>query len=293
MKKLALLWILILAFQLLAQDKSVALKFDEFSDYPIEATSYYRSLTNYPSEKILSFDERVERFAERMKRESKSKNAIIIYYNERKGKYPLDKGKYLAEQAGNRLEYNNFQIAKERIILIDGGYREYPTLEFWIAPKDAELPKPTSAYSPSETVICPEINVAGDGFGKDRDQPLKFSVAIKDQEPDSKLNLEWNVSAGKIIKGQNTNQIEVDLSETDAKFISASVTVSGLHPECDNHKFASTRVGSFPYKIDEFPHIYWTDISARMQGVMIELSLDPTATIEIIIYGNRKADKKR
>jgi hypothetical protein len=275
MKKLPLLWILLFTFPLFAQDKPVALKFDEVTDYLAERFSL--------------FYKRADRFGERLRIEPKNKNVVIIYYNPRKGTYPLETSRELAEHISS---YKLYFVEKERIKLVDGGYREYPTLEFWIAPPGAEIPAPTPTFTKDEIVYCPEINVAGDGFRKDRRQPLKFSVVIKGEAPDSKLSLEWNVSAGKIIKGQNTNQIEIDLSETNDKFISASVQVSGLHPECDNRKFASTQVGFFPYKVDEIGFTPYSDVSARLDGFLMELNAEPSSTAYIIIYASRDGDKK-
>ncbi len=294
MKELTLLWVLIFTFQLFAQNNNVALKFDEFSYLQNQYGTYYSS------PKISDYD-RTIRFAQEVTKH-KDSNAYVIFYNQRKGKYPLDKATTESQEVvrflTNKPKYTDYRpnpkypISPERVIVIDGGYREEATLEFWIVPQNAEPPKPTPTFSLSEIAVCPEINVAGDGFRKDRNQPLKFSVAIKDEEPNSKLSLEWSVSVGKIIKGQNTNQIEVDLSETNDKFISASVQVKGLHPECENHDFASTRVDSYPYKIDEFSHILYSELSARFDGFMFYLIDEPNSTGYMIIYGSRDGNKK-
>src|SRR5262249_41496502 len=158
MKKIALLWFFLFTLPLWAQTKPAALKFDEFSDFPSETVSPLYDRTN--------------RFGKRMKIEPASKKAVIIFYNQRKGKYPLDGGTAWAERALDTLNYS-YNVPKDRIYLIGGGYREFATLEFWIVPKDAEMPKPTPTFSEDEIVYCPEINIAGDGFRRTREQPLK------------------------------------------------------------------------------------------------------------------------
>lgn len=300
MRKLTLLWILLFISQIIAQNKPIALKFDEFS-YPRNPYNYFLYTFNYEykSEKI-NFNDRVIRFAQEVSKQSNS-TAYIIFYNQRKGKYPLDKGKTEGQNAirilTNQSEYAwhpnpKYPISPNRVISIDGGYREEPTLEFWIVPQNAELPKPTPTVNPAEIVVCPEINIAGDGFRKERTQPLKFSVVLNGEEPNSKYGLEWNVSAGKIIKGQGTSQIEVDLTETNANLISASVQVKGLHPECDNQNFVSTRFGSYPIKMDEMGHFNPSDFSSRLDNLTISIREEPNLNGYIIIYGNRDENKK-
>jgi len=260
-----------------SQVKNAAVKFDEFSDFP--------------SEKYSLLYDRTDRFIKRMKIEPASKKAVIVFYNQRKGKYPLEGGKIWAERARNYMDYQ-INPNGDRIEVIDGGYREFATLEFWIVPKDAKMPAPTPAFSKNELVYCPEINVAGDGFRHDRNEPLKFSVALGGAESGKYFPMEWSVSAGKIVGGQGTNRIDVDLSETDAKKITAGVIVKGLPPECGCHAFQTTEVGVYPYKIDEFPQVPYSETAARMDSYFVQMGNEPTMTGHIIIYGSRQSNKK-
>lgn len=260
------------------QTKPVAIRFGSYEKLPYENTGI--------------FTERTNNFIKQIKKETSTNKAVIIFYNQRKGIFPLNGGKEFNDYALQMIVNDYTKIPTNRVISIDGGFREYPSVEFWIVPPDAELPKPTPTFDKTETAVCPEINVAGDGFQRDRKLPLKFSVAIKGEEPDSKLGFEWNVSAGKIIAGQGTNQIQINLSETSAKQITASVQVKGLTPECDNHSFSTTEVGSFPYKIDEFGFVYYSDLSARFDGFISYIYSEPSMTGYIIIYGPREGNSK-
>jgi hypothetical protein len=309
MKKIALIWILLFVFQIFGQNKPIALKFDEFS-FSRNQSPYYRDSYkyDYPYDFVqdrsvndkLSFQDRVIRFAQELLKRKNTK-AYILFYNQRIGNYPLDKGKIESQEAirilTNQPRYSwypnsDYPISPERVNSTDGGFREEPTLEFWIVPQNAEPPMPTPSFKLSETAICPEINVVGDYYNRERNQPLNFSVSIKDEAPDSKLSLEWNVSAGKIIKGQNTKEIEVALSGMPDKFISASVTLKGLHPECKNHDFASTRIVSDAIKVDEFSMIANGDLKARLDNLMNMLNAEPPSTGYIIIYTPRNGDKR-
>ncbi len=257
--------------------KNEAVKFDEFSVFP--------------ADREFSLYDRTERFTARLKREPASRKAVIIFYNERKGKYPLQGGGKIASDARSLIS-DGAEIQTGRIVLLDGGYREFPTLEFWIVPEGAEMPKPTPEYSRSEVVYCPEINVAGSGFRHDPDLPLRFSVALSGAFPEQKLSMEWSVSAGKIVSGQGTNQIEVDLGETEARRITAGLIVRGLPPECGAHAFQTTEVGVYPYLVDQFRHIPNSEISARFDSFMILLGNEPAAQGYILIYG-KPTEKKR
>jgi len=271
------LLILLSGLTIFSQSRNVAVKFDEFS--------------NYPAEKVSPLYDRTQRFAKRLKIEPSSKKAVMIFYNQRKGKFPLEGGKDWANSAENYLK-NFFETNEQSIVLINGGYREYPTLEFWIVPEGAEMPKPTPDFTKNEIVYCPEIRVAGDGFRRARTEPLKFSVAINGALPNESFPLEWNVSAGKIISGQGTNQIQIDLSGTDAKKISAAVIVGNLPPECDAHAYNSTEIGFYPYILDEFSHVPYSEIAARIQNLFVELGNDPSMSGYIAVYGSRQGNKK-
>src|SRR5215203_672206 len=103
---LSTIFVLFSSFTLYSQVKNAAVKFDEFSDFPAETVS--------------PLYDRTERFAKMMKREPLSKKAVIIFYNQRKGKYPLEGGKNWAYTAGNYLN-NSFNITGEQVMIIDGG----------------------------------------------------------------------------------------------------------------------------------------------------------------------------
>lgn len=258
--------LLLISLSVLAQENKWAIKFDEFSK-----TRNSGLLTD-----------RTNRFIKQMAKEPQINKAVIIYYNPRKGLYGLEEW---VEYALGMLKRSN-KIATERIVLIDGGVRETESLEFWIVPEGAELPKPNPHFDESEAISCPEIRVAGDGFQLEKDKPLKFSVNVKGGEVTGERDFQWRVSSGKIINGQGTNRIEIDLSETDVKNITASVQVKGYAPECNNHAYSTTKVGAFPYKLDDFEYNY-SYMIANLDYLMIHLQNEPTFRGYVIIYGQR------
>ena len=107
MKKLILFWILIFSLQIFAQDKAVALKFDEFDD----------AVEEYLFAEPISITQRIERFANQLKKTSNSK-AYIIYYQSQ-----ISENSYaasnLAHSIKSILSYRK-GIDSEKIVLIDG-----------------------------------------------------------------------------------------------------------------------------------------------------------------------------
>lgn len=267
--KLFILILLIPIQSLLAQTVPKSAKFDEFA---------------LPEHSNLVI-ERGNRFAQFVQKHAKNKKLVIIYYNPRKSTFPFDQGSESASYTKGIL-VNGYKIPAERILFIDGGFREHATLEFWIIVEGGGFPVPTSAFALSDAVVCPKINVAASGFQHDRKKPLSFSVSIKGDDPRVDLTHRWKTSAGNIVKGQGSSIIEVDLSETDDTRISASVQIEGLAPECNNYDFASTEVGKFPYLYSEIQYNY-SYLAALIDGLYLDINNDPALRGHLIFYGPR------
>lgn len=257
------------AFQTFAQEKTVALKFDEFDEKA-------------------SLIERVNRFAQHIHKDLQSE-FYIIYYNPRKSKYG-NEGVKSGEYARGILE-NGYDISQNRITLVDGGIRENVSLELWIVPKGADFPKPNSYFDKSEAITCPEIRVAGSNFQLNKNEPLKFFVETQGGEMINKFDYEWNVSIGRIIEGQGTSRIKVDISETIGKRVTASVRIKGLASECNSHASTKTEVGMFAYKYAEIQYNY-SYLAALLDGMFIELINNPNLKGYVIFYGQRVGNSK-
>lgn len=256
-----------------AQEKPQALKFDEFFE-----DTYQK----------VDVTDKANRFARYIKKDLAS-DFYVIYYNPRKSKYGLE-GKKSAEYAQGVL-VNGYKISQKQIVLIDGGIRNNKSLEFWIVPQGADAPKPRPDFEKNEAIFCPLIRIEGENFQFNKEEPLKFSVITEGGELISKLDYEWNISAGKIVEGNRTSQIKIDVSETTIKRITASVQVKGYDPECVNQASNVTEVGMFPYKLAEFEYNY-SYLAAVLDGMFNELSKNPTLKGYIIIYGRRIGNSK-
>ncbi len=92
-------------------------------------------------------------------REDKSSLGYIIYYGGRVNIQPYSpytkrlprRGEAFARAAVIKSRYiNTLGIDENRIILLNGGYRENWTVELWLVPKGARPPLPTPSVKESE-----------------------------------------------------------------------------------------------------------------------------------------------
>ena len=275
MKKLILFWILIFSLQIFAQDKAVALKFDEFDD----------AVEEYLFAEPISITQRIERFANQLKKTSNSK-AYIIYYQSQ-----ISENSYaasnLAHSIKSILSYRK-GIDSEKIVLIDGGIREKRTIEFWIAPKNAEPPKPSPQFDKSELILCPTMQVYGNGFSYNQNGSLDFTVFMSNVPENTTFEYEWKISAGRIVAGQGTKKITVDVDNVGSKNVTAFVKVKEIDYPCKNFAWSNLTVKeNTAVLIDKFGRYNESEFKMRLDNLYTYLNNNPTTKGYIIIYASR------
>ena len=77
---------------------------------------------------------------------------------------------------------------------------------------------------------CPTVSVSCSD--RIENQPLTFEAIVTGGDPEMKPTYDWSVTAGKIISGQGTSKITVDISHLGARSITATVLLGGAHPAC-------------------------------------------------------------
>jgi len=270
--------IFLLTAQIFAQEKPQALKFDEFDDV-IENQFY-------SDRKEFTFRERVERFTKQLEKE-RGVTAYIVYYRARITYQTFEwqdfGNKVFAIR--NQILYNE-RIKMKDVVIINGGYRENNSVEFWIVPENVELPAPTPAFNKWETYICPTIYVGND-TAPGETGTIRFSVRQDNFKGINEYSLTWRVSAGEIVSGQKTNDIEVRLNDAAGKQITAYVEIGGLPFPCPKVFSATAESNGKLYQADSFGVAANGDIKARMDSFFIELYNNPTAKGYIVIYGGR------
>jgi hypothetical protein len=61
---------------------------------------------------------------------------------------------------------------------------------------------------------------------------VTFAATVVGGDPEMKAAYTWTVSAGKIISGQGTSKIIVNVSDLAGQSITATVALEGAHPAC-------------------------------------------------------------
>ncbi|MBA2619692.1 MAG: hypothetical protein H0U87_00680 [Acidobacteria bacterium] len=260
-----------------AQEKPIALKFDEFDDSGKNPF--------YSDYEKLSFFQRVERFLKQLEKE-RGATVYVIYYQARINNQDV-REMFVngANGISNLIEYND-RIKVEGVVIMNGGYREKNTIEFWIAPKNADVPRPTPTLDKSETFICPNINIYAN-VHLDDEKTIDFYVRSENFKELDNYTLRWNVSGGEIIKGQGMNYIVVKLNDSTVKRVTAFLEVDGLPYPCQKVSTKTAQVRGELYLLDTFDLVASGEFKTLLDSFMSSILSNPTAKVYFIVYGSR------
>lgn len=78
---------------------------------------------------------------------------------------------------------------------------------------------------------CPTITVSCPNRAS-RGKLIVFSASIKGSRPYREPSYTWAISAGRIVRGQYTRHLEVDMTGFEGENITATVDVGGFDPAC-------------------------------------------------------------
>lgn len=81
---------------------------------------------------------------------------------------------------------------------------------------------------------CPTININGSADVAGKRPLITFSLNISGGQTHRKPSYSWTVTAGKIIRGQGTPTVIVDIAGVEADEITATVKINGLDSTCQN-----------------------------------------------------------
>ncbi|MEP6703973.1 MAG: hypothetical protein ABJB34_04135 [Acidobacteriota bacterium] len=271
MKLLCLLCVLVIASANGVHAQT--LKFDEF------VTS--GGPTRYFFDDYKDYDDRLKRFILKLRTERQATNVYLVHYRPRISSSTYDQAEQRAERAKWEVGYKT-KIKPENIYVIDGGLRDGETVEFWLGRKGSQPPVPTPTYTNSQAVLCPSIFLNAQGFQFDDNQSAAFAVELR---PAMETRLEWSVTDGRILDGQGTREISVDVKGIKATRV--SVTALDIPSECDRHETLLANIGIRPYLIDEYGRLPSSDIRGRLDAFLVSLSETPSLTGYILIYGDR------
>ena len=149
-----------------------------------------------------------------------------------------------------------------------------------------------SVFAQSEKSPCPEIDISIDAnkiFNPT--EPMLFTVKVGDEAKNLVLGYAWTVSQGKIIEGQGTPSIKVDIEKLYDTNITATVEIKGLPENCANVESetgSSYRHYSRAILFDEFGKLRDGEVKERLDAFFMRLSEDSNFQGYIIFYGSDK-----
>lgn len=153
-----------------------------------------------------------------------------------------------------------------------------------------------SAYSQTDNYACPaNFAVFPQGI-INPEETVKIAVNSVENADKSNLKYEWAISAGKIIKGQGTSEIEIAATEEDRNLnITVSVKIIGLSSDCSvSDWFVIFPIGcGFP--ADQFGKLEPNDFKLRLDAFLAEVitNKDDKGLIIVEFYKSDSAKNKK
>jgi hypothetical protein len=137
---------------------------------------------------------------------------------------------------------------------------------------------------------CPLVSVSCPAEYKDGD-PLTFTATISGGDPKVVPVFSWSVSEGRIVQGQGTSSIIVDLTGFGSQIPTGIVTVSGFDSACP-----ATASCTLPIvlpappskKFDSYGVLPRKEEVRRLNAYAIELQNQPGSQAYILAYGGRR-----
>lgn len=197
----------------------------------------------------------------------------------------------IAEMRGGALwEVTNLGADWRQINVVNGGFREVAATELWIVPPGAQPPCPTPTVAPDEVAYCPFVRVGGLPYVPAPGRPIEFKVDVEVNSRKVQPGFTWTVSRGRIVLGQGTDTIRVELPAGTSGDITARVDLVGYSPDCPagaTTAIAKTVVGVDHMLFDEFGNITCEDELARLDNLAVTLQNEPALQVQVVVYGGR------
>jgi hypothetical protein len=88
---------------------------------------------------------------------------------------------------------------------------------------------------------CPTVSVSCPSE-VDPKEAITFEATVSGGDPEIKRTYQWSVSSGKIISGQGTSKISVDVSDLSDASVTGTVSIGGDDPLCQTDASCSVHV---------------------------------------------------
>ena len=146
-----------------------------------------------------------------------------------------------------------------------------------------------SAFAQDKNSLCPKIEVVGGGV-INPGEPMNFSVKVGDEAKNLNLEYTWTASEGKIIEGQGTSSIKIDITGLAGVNVTATVEIKGFPANCPNilSETGSLVVCSRSRLFDEYEKLSAGKIKAKIAELFVLLGNEPNSQGYLINYGTDK-----
>ena len=263
-----------------------ARKFDEFTN-GIGSPEWRQWWNQKEQEKGLKA--RFTRYARELRKEGARPYAIT--YSPRIVEWEIYNRSIAEMRAGSLWEHLTPQgFDWKHMNWVNGGFREVAATELWIVPPGAQPPCPTPTVKPEDVAYCPFVRIIGAPYIARLSGPIKLSARLEVNDKKIQPTFTWEVSQGKIISGQGTDTIAVELADNASGALVAKVSVNGYSFECPLSATTAAATTTFRvshFKFDEFGDINCEDELARLDNLAITLMNDPTLQVHVVFYGGR------
>jgi len=263
-----------------------ARKFDEFTvGIGSPEPRWFKSYEEQGKE----FKLRIARYARQLRKERA--RPFIIAYSPRVVEWEIynrSVGDMRAGQAKSELSGHGFDY--ESINAVDGGFREVAATELWIVPPGAQPPSPTPTIRPEGVAYCPYVGFRSLPYVPKPNSPLEFKAVVESNDKKIQPTFEWKVSQGRIVRGQGTDTIAVEVPDEASGDVIARVEIGGYSLECpvtSTTAISKTTFGVSHFEFDEYGDICSGDEKARLDNLAIELQNNPEFQLYVIFYGGR------
>jgi len=257
--------------------KPVAVKFDEFKYDRDEDT-----------------EARLAPFARALRQQPRSR-AFIIAYVGRLFRYGDVGARNMTAFTRLDLVYRREDAVDwERVVTVDGGYREENMIEVYLVPPGAPAPAPRPTLRPDQVTFCPSVNVSAPLHVWDAKQPLRFSASVREEMTKIVPGYRWSISRGTIDGGQGTAEIVVRQTSAEYQPLTATVEIGGYSPACETKASNASpkQLIHVPFKLDEFGHVATGDMKARLDYYAANLQATPEMVGHIVFYGGRRYGRR-
>ena len=154
-----------------------------------------------------------------------------------------------------------------------------------------QISKPDDTSGSTSQTSCPTITVDCPTTRRSDNQIVEFKANVSGADPSLSLSYRWELSAGKIVSGQGTPILKVDISGIDN--ITAIVEVGGLPVGCPRNASCTTPVAlTMPpaRKFEDDDNL--KSERARLDRFAQALEREPGSQGYVIVYGGRRWNER-